>query len=123
MEFFDIQNIAFTLFGTPVSYLELIGSIAGGLAVWLSAKANLWSWPIGIINVILFFFLFYQSQLYPDMFLQAFYLVTNIIGWWRWARPGAGEEDTKKELKVSFMTRRQLIVVSSVGVVGTVVLG
>ncbi|HMJ70624.1 MAG TPA: nicotinamide riboside transporter PnuC [Cyclobacteriaceae bacterium] len=123
MEFFDVDNIAFTIFGANVSWLEFIGVIAGGVAVWLSARTSIWSWPIGIINVTLFFFLFYQSQLYPDMFLQVFYLVTNIIGWWRWTNPRKGEEDLKKELKVSFMTRKQLILCCSVGVVGTLILG
>jgi len=123
MDFFSIHKIAFTLWGTPVSYLELIGSIAGLIAVILSSLRSLWSWPIGILNVILFFFLFYQSQLYPDMFLQIFYVVTNIIGWWRWAKPRAGEEDLKNELKVTWMTRKQLITVISIGVVGTVTLG
>jgi nicotinamide mononucleotide transporter len=123
MEFFDINNIAFTLLGTNVSWLEFIGVIAGGIAVWLAAKASIWSWPIGIINVTLFFFLFYQSQLYPDMFLQVFYLVTNIIGWWRWKNPSTGEEDLRNELRVSFMTRKQLILVASVGTFGTFLLG
>jgi nicotinamide mononucleotide transporter len=123
MNFFDINNIAFTVFGIGVSYLELFGVIAGLLAVILSSMANLWSWPIGIINVILFFFLFFQSQLYPDMFLQIFYLVTNIVGWWRWANPRQGEEDKKLELRVSHMTKKQLIFSGSVGIGGTVILG
>lgn len=123
MEFFSIENTAFTIFNTPVSYLEFIGSIAGGLAVWLSAKTSLWSWPVGILNVVLFFFLFYQSRLYPDMFLQIYYLVTNVVGWWRWARPNPGEEDLRNELKVSLMTRNQLFVAASIGIVGTVGLG
>ncbi len=123
MEFFSIDNIAFTLYGIPVSYLELIGNLAGVTAVILSARANLWSWPIGIANVVLFFFMFYQSRLYPDMFLQVYYFVTNIVGWWRWARPRPGEEDLKKELKVSLMSREQLIVGVSIGIVGTIALG
>lgn len=123
MEFFDIQNIAFNLFGTPVSYLELIASIATLIAVWLSARARLLSWPIGILSVTLYFFLFYQSQLYPDMFLQIFYFVTNIVGWWRWANPRKGEEDLKNELKVSLMNRNQLILCISVGVAGTACMG
>lgn len=123
MSLFSIDNIAFTIWGTPVSYLELVGSIAGGLAVWLSARTSLWSWPLGILNVVLFFFLFYQARLYPDMFLQIFYFVTNIIGWWRWSNPRSGEEDLKNELKVSLMSRNQVILSSSVAVVGTIALG
>jgi nicotinamide mononucleotide transporter len=123
MEFFDIDNIAFQILGTNVSYLEFFGVIAGGVAVFLSARANIWSWPIGIVNVILFFFLFYQAQLYPDMFLQVFYLVTNVVGWWRWGNPRKGEEDTRLELRVSMMSRRQVLICISVAVAGTISLG
>ena len=123
MSFFDIKNIFFTLWGYEMSYLEFFGTIAGGVAVVLSAKANIWSWPIGIINVVLFFFLFYQVQLYPDMFLQVFFFVTNLIGWWRWANPDPGEEDRKKELKVSWMNKQQLALVVGVGLVGTFLVG
>ncbi len=52
-----------------MSYLEFVGVITGGIAVWLSAKGNIWSWPVGIVNVTLIFFLVFQVQLYPDMFL------------------------------------------------------
>lgn len=91
--------------------------------MWLAARANIWSWPIGLINVTLFFFLFFQVQLYPDMFLQAFFFVTNLMGWWRWAHPNPEEEDRKKELRISFMPLRQLLVFSSIGAVGTVLMG
>ena len=64
-----------------MSYLEFFGTVAGGIAVWLSARGNIWSWPIGIINVSLYFFLFFQVQLYPDMFLQSLFFVTNLMGW------------------------------------------
>ena len=123
MRFFDIDHIFFTLWGYPMSYLEFFGTLAGGFAVWLSAKGNLWSWPLGIINVVLFFFLFFQVQLYPDMFLNVFFFITNIIGWWRWANPKKEEEDRKKELKVSYLPVRQLVIFSVIGIAGTIVSG
>lgn len=123
MSFFDINNIFFETMGYPMSYLEFFGTIAGAVAVWLSAKANVWSWPLGLINVTLFFFLFFQVQLYPDMFLQLFFFVTNIIGWWRWKHPKVGEEDSKHELRVSFIPRKQLFILSAVGLAGTFVFG
>lgn len=87
-----------------MSYLEFFGTAAGAIAVWLSARANVWSWPIGLINVTLFFFLFYQVQLYPDMFLQVFFFITNLLGWWRWKHPSQEEENKKHELKASFLS-------------------
>lgn len=123
MQFFDINNLFFTALGYPMSYIEFFGTIAGAIAVWLSAKANIWSWPIGIINVVLFFFLFYQVQLYPDMFLQVFFFVTNLMGWWRWAHPKPGEENRKNELRVSFTDRRQVMLIVLTGLVGTYLFG
>lgn len=123
MNFFDIDKILFTVLGYPMSYLEFFGVVTGGLAVWLSAKANIWSWPIGMISVALLFFLFFQVQLYPDMFLQVFFFITNTIGWWRWGHPKKGEEDHNKELKVSYMPIKQLLLVGFGGIVGTFLLG
>lgn len=123
MSFFDINNIFFEALGYPMSYLEFFGTLAGALAVWLSARAIVWSWPIGIINVVLFFFLFYQVQLYPDMFLQSFFFVTNILGWWRWTHPKKYEEDRKHELKVSYMRPRQFVIIFFLGVTGTILFG
>jgi nicotinamide mononucleotide transporter len=123
MYFFDIENVFFTLWGYGVSYLEFFGIVSGGIAVWLSARGHIWSWPLGIINVFLLFFLFFQIQLYPDMFLQVFFFVTNIIGWWRWAHPLQGEEDKRLQLKISYMPIRSLVFFSFAGLAGTVVMG
>ena len=123
MNFFDINKIFFTVLGYPMSYLEFFGTITGAIAVWLSARANIWSWPIGVVSVTLLFFLFFQIQLYPDMFLQVFFFVTNIMGWWRWAHPREGEENEKDELRVTYMARKQLLILTGVGLIGTVLMG
>jgi nicotinamide mononucleotide transporter len=122
-EFFDINKIFFELWGYRISYLEFFGTVAGFVAVWLASRANIWSWPLGLINVTLFFFLFYQVQLYPDMFLQVFFFITNLMGWWRWTHPKPFEEDRKKELKVSYMPVRNLVVFSLLGLAGTFLSG
>lgn len=123
MNFFSIDFIFFEVWGYPMSYLEFFGTLAGGIAVWLAARANIWSWPIGLINVTLFFFLFFQVQLYPDMFLQVFFFATNLLGWWRWAHPKPEEEDRRHELRISFMPMKQLVLLSIIGMVCTTLMG
>lgn len=123
MAFFDIDKVFFTVLGYPISYLEFFAVITGIVAVGLSALANIWSWVIGIVNVVLYFFVFFQVQLYPDMFLQVFFFATNIVGLWRWTHPRPGEEDRRKELKVSFMTRAQISFALAMVVVGTISFG
>ena len=121
--FFDVNTEFFNLLGYSMSYIEFTGVFFGLIAVWLSAKAHLLSWPIGIINVILAAILYYQVQLYPDMFLQCFFFVTNIIGWWRWANPKPAEADKKQQLKVSYMSRKQLVLAVIIATLGTYLLG
>ncbi len=123
MKFFDSHSIFFTVLQHPISYLEFFGTLAGAVAVWLSARANIWSWPIGIVNVVLLFFLFYQIQLYPDMFLQVFFFVTNLMGWWRWSHPRPGEEDRLHELRVGWMPTRLLVIFSVLTMAGTISFG
>jgi nicotinamide mononucleotide transporter len=123
MQFFSINNIFFEIMGYPMSYLEFFGTIAGAIAVWLSAKANVWSWPLGLINVTLFFFLFYQVQLYPDMFLQIFFFITNLMGWWRWKHPSLEEEDKKHELRVSYIPVKHTLLLLLLGIASTFAFG
>lgn len=105
MSFFDIQNIAFRLLEYDMSYIELVATIFGLLAVWLSAKEHISNWGFGLINVTLSAFVFYQSSLYSDMFLQGYFFATGVYGWWQWSRIDA----TNKEhvVKISFLPRRQ----------------
>lgn len=90
--FFDINNTLVTLWSYPLSYIEFIGTIFGLLAVWLATRQKIISWPLGLVNVTCFFVLFYQVQLYSGMFLQAFFFITNIYGWFVWSRQLADNE-------------------------------
>jgi nicotinamide mononucleotide transporter len=121
--FFDITNTFITVFGYEMSHLEFWATLTGGIAVWLSAKENVWSWIIGLLNVVLAFVMFYQIQLYPDMLLQVFFFVTNIIGFWQWKFPKQLEANENNELIISKLSILQIGIVSIIGVVGTYVLG
>lgn len=120
---FDINNIAFELLGYKMSHLELWATIFGLLAVILSALESVWSWILGLLNVALAFIMFYQIQLYPDMFLQVFFFITNIIGWWQWKFPKVEEANNKSELKITKLTIKQSIQLTFIGLLGTALLG
>jgi nicotinamide mononucleotide transporter len=84
MSFFDIENIAFSVLGYDLSYIELIGTLFGFISVILAARANILTWPTGIINEAAFFILFFQVQLYSDMYLQVYFFGVTIYGWYYW---------------------------------------
>jgi nicotinamide mononucleotide transporter len=84
MQFFQINNIAFEILGYPVSFVELIGTFFGLISVYYASRANILTWSIGIVNEVFLFILFYQVQLYADMFLQVYFLIVTLYGWYNW---------------------------------------
>jgi nicotinamide mononucleotide transporter len=79
------------------SCLELVAVIFGIVSVSLSVREHIWSWPTAIVNVSLYFVLFYRSGLYSDMGLQAIYFGLSVYGWYEWLYGGRG----RTALKVS----------------------
>lgn len=122
-EWFSVESTLFTVLGYNMSFIELIATMTGGIAVWLSAKENVWSWIIGLFNVILAFLMFFQIQLYPDMFLQVFFFITNIIGFWQWKFPKQSEANAQHELKITKLSVRHFSILSAIGVLGTLIMG
>jgi nicotinamide mononucleotide transporter len=86
----DVKNIAVTVLGYPMSYVELFGTIFNLWAVWLAARNRIATWPIGLVGVVLFLALFYQIRLYSDAVEQVYYFITGIYGWWLWSHVRKG---------------------------------
>ncbi len=75
------------------TWLEIIGVITGLLCVLLAAINNIWNWPIAIISVGIYIFIFFNTHLYADMGLQVYFMAMNFYGWYHWSRKPAN--DTK----------------------------
>lgn len=73
-----------------MSGLELFAAAIGVIAVWLTVKQNPWGWPIGLVMVVIYIWLFYDVKLYSDMLLQAIYAGLQVYGWLQWTRHGSG---------------------------------
>ena len=87
LEWFSVNKIFFTVLNYPMSYIEFIGTIFYLWSVWLIARRNILTWPVGIVSVLLYMALFYQIQLYSDTVEQVYYLIASAYGWWRWLTP------------------------------------
>lgn len=103
-----------------IDHLELSGLIFGLLAVWFLIKQNIWTWPTGIIYVLISFVIFWNIQLYGDFLLHIFFLVLNIYGWYYWVQ---GKDTTKEELPVSTFNITQNLLVLFVTGIGVFAFG
>jgi len=101
------------------SYVELIAVAFGLLSVYLSAREHIVSWPTAIVNVAIFFFLFWKAKLYADAVLQLVYLTLSVYGWYEWLYGGAQHS----RLKVSRTSRTEWFVLTPLFLVGGLGLG
>jgi nicotinamide mononucleotide transporter len=87
------------------SLLEVIGVITGLLCVYLAAINNIWNWPIAIISVGIYIYIFFFARLYADMGLNVYFMVMSIYGWYYWAKKPADEA----KIPIVLIGRKELI--------------
>jgi len=54
------------------------------LYVILALKESIWCWGAAVISVILYIYICYTAQLYPETGLQVFYLLMAFYGYYQW---------------------------------------
>jgi nicotinamide mononucleotide transporter len=85
-----------------MSWTEIFGFVSGALSVALAVRENVWNWPVGIVNNVFFFLLFWKSKLYADAGLQIVYAIISIFGWWNWIYGGV----SRSKLAIAKTIRR-----------------
>jgi nicotinamide mononucleotide transporter len=98
---------------------EVLAVVFGIVSVYLSTREHIWSWPTALVNVGLYFVVFYEAKLYADMGLQVVYFGLSLYGWYEWLYGGAN----RTELHVSRTTRPLGVRLLVIGIVCAAVLG
>ncbi len=78
-----------------VSFTPLeIAAVAFTLAnVWLAVKENIWTWPTGIVSVLLYLIVNWRAHLYANAVLQLLYFALSIHGWYEWLHGGKNKSE------------------------------
>lgn len=108
IDLLSVKTTAITILGYPMSYIELVGTVTSLWSVWLVSRKHILTWPVGIVSVLLFLFLFYQIHLYSDTVEQVYYLITGVYGWWHWLRTRGQSEDDS--VAVNYSSRRAIAI-------------
>ena len=69
-----------------MSIWEIIGTVLGVIGVWLMIRQNIWGWPVGLVQVAVYGWVFFDARLYSDAILQVFFFAIQAYGWWHWLR-------------------------------------
>jgi len=105
--------------GGPWQVAELLAVLFGFVYVWLAIREDARCWPVGIVNVAIYFFVFFHARLYATAVLQAVYVGLSVYGWREWLRGGEGGG----RLAVSPTPRRWAAGLAAAGVVASIGLG
>jgi nicotinamide mononucleotide transporter len=104
-----------------MTWPEIIGVIFGVLCVLLTIRQSIWCWPTGLIQVLVFIWVFYDAKLYSDFILHIIYSVLQIYGWWYWLHPSSTPNPT--DLKVTSLPAIHIAAWIVVTVIGTALWG
>lgn len=74
-----------------ISNLEICANIIITVSIVLAGRNSVHTWWTGIIGCGLFALLFWQVNLYADLLLQLFFILTSALGWWQWQRGDKGQ--------------------------------
>lgn len=103
----------------PASIPEIVAVILGLISVYLVVRQNVWCYPLGIVSVFIYIFIFYEVKLYADMGLQVFFIILQVYGWYEWLYGG----EAKSELRVTRASLRAYAGSALFVVLGTALLG
>ena len=101
--------------------IETIAVATGLLSVWYSKKINVLVFPIGIISVLLYVFIFIKNGLFANAVINFLYFVISVFGWWNWVKDnGQQTTDNSRQsasLSVTFLNKRQRVLTLAIVII------
>lgn len=93
-----LTNIVYSVLTDTLDIIGSLAGITGVLCVVLVAKGSIWNYAFGLVNVSLYAWISFKTELYGDAGLNAlYYLPMQFIGWWQWRKHGAAVSDKEAE--------------------------
>ena len=68
------------------SWLEFIAVFAGIISVWFSRLENIWVYPTGLVNTIIYIYLSFKMALLGEASVNFYYTAVSIYGWILWTK-------------------------------------
>ncbi|HOM63487.1 MAG TPA: nicotinamide riboside transporter PnuC [Dysgonamonadaceae bacterium] len=86
-----------------MNWIEMFAALLGIISVWYARKENILVFPFGIVNVLIYIYICFTARLYANAGINAVYLISNIYGWYMWAR----KDENNGSLQITRNTSKQ----------------
>jgi nicotinamide mononucleotide transporter len=74
------------------SLIELVAVTFGLASVWFMKKERVLAFPLGIVNVLIYVYIFFVTKLYANAAINGYFFVMSAYGWYNWTRKDRNEE-------------------------------
>ena len=77
---------ACSIIGTrPMNFVEALAAALVVVNVALVTQRNVWNFPVALVAVAIYGWVFFEARLYSDTGLQLFFVIVNLYGWRHWS--------------------------------------
>lgn len=69
-----------------ITFHETAAAVLSASAVWLTTRRSPWCFPVGLLSVSAYIWVYFGARLYSEVLLQCIWVVMLTTGWLRWLR-------------------------------------
>lgn len=103
---------------SQLSAFEVTAAAIGFVAIYLQIKQISWYWPVSLVMVSMYIYIYYINKVYGDMSLQLYYVGVSIYGWYLWMKGSKSTKDgEEKKLEVSYTSIKEWMLISILSIV------
>lgn len=85
----------------PIEYIAVVSGLA---SVWFSRKESILTYPVGLVNTILYIYISLQNHLAGEASVNLYYTIMSIYGWYLWLKKDAHKE---RVVHISFSNKQE----------------
>ena len=85
-------------------WFEYLAVFSGIISVWYSRKENVFVFPTGLINTIIYIYISFNGHLLGEATVNFYYTIMSIVGWYMWSKK---DISNKTVLHISTSTRKE----------------
>ncbi len=120
-----VCNLAYMAIAKSVDWMGFAAGVSGLACVVLISKKSISNFLFGIVNAATYAIIAFETHIYGDAALNAFYYFPmQFVGWYNWSRNNGGTnakgESDESLVKTRYMSVGQRIVWSIICLVGVV---
>ncbi len=111
----DLNSPAFTAWGEPVKWSDMVGNLLGLAALAFGWKRSMWTWPVQVLSGVVLVAAYASAQLSGGVGKQLIVIVVSVWGWFQWQRGRRGSGD----IRVRFATWKERLLLAVGTAAGT----